>query len=80
MPYKDPAKRKAYKHAYYMRHKQETLERVKEYRKGHPEMVKSINRKYNQKKTLRITMFSIVSVRKECVVNVGQRITFVRTI
>lgn len=50
MPYKNPAVAKEKKHEYYVRNKEHIMSKVAEYRKEHPEMVKTINRKYNQKK------------------------------
>lgn len=50
MPYKDPIKRKEFKHKYYLQHKQEIVERTKKFKESHPGKKKLYDRNYNQKK------------------------------
>lgn len=50
MPYRDPEKRKQYKHQYYLDHKQEIMDRVRERNKKCPSDKKRYDRVYNQKK------------------------------
>lgn len=50
MPYRDPEKRKEFKHRYYLEHKQEILERTRQYREAHPDRVKAYYATCNQEK------------------------------
>lgn len=50
MPYRDPEKRKEFKHRYYIDHKQEIIKRTRQYREEHPDRVKIYYATCNQEK------------------------------
>lgn len=69
MPYKDPIKRKEFKHQYYLQHKAETISRVTEYHRTHRDAKRKIDRKYNQQKNAPYhEVLDNAGIERKCVV------------
>lgn len=69
MPYKDPIKRKEFKHQYYLQHKAETISRVTEYHRTHRDAKRMIDRKYNQRKNAPYhEVLDNAGVERKCVI------------